>query len=121
MRVIVYKNLRRGDWSIATATGRDGTGRGKVIGHAETVALAAVVFHVSESGRQRVIRAKAREVHAWAIGDIVDSVPPGLATREVTYNPYRCGAFHARDGAPIARADFVEFRADHVAVAYNPS
>jgi len=119
MRVIVYKNLRRGDWSIATVTGRDGTGRGKVLDHASSVMLANVTWHIQESGRLRVVRVGQREVHAWAIGDIVDAIPGGMSTREVTYNPYRCGQFTTRDGAPIARSAYVEFNANKLAIAHD--
>jgi hypothetical protein len=118
MRAIVYKNLRRGDWSIATPTGREGTGRGKVTDHRASVILANPVFIVQESGRLRVLRVKQREVHAWVCGDIVDALPAGMTAREITYNPYRCGSFTARDGLPIGKCDFVEFTESGVAIAY---
>ena len=120
-RAIVYKNLTRGDWSIAAPSGRDGTGRGKVTGHAASLTLANVSFIVKESARLRVERTKSREVHAWAIGDIVDTAPPSdLPAREISYNPYRCGAFTYRDnGAPVAAARFVTFRSDQTALAHG--
>ena len=72
MRVIVYKNLKRGDWSIAAITGRDGTGRGKVIDRLSSVTLANVRFHIQDLGRSAYAGTRTREVHAWAIGDIVE-------------------------------------------------
>jgi hypothetical protein len=118
-RVIVYKNLKRGDWSIADTAGRNGLGRGRLIGHRSSVTLANVTLYVQESARQRVIRTKAREVHAWGIGDIVDAAPASMASREITYNPYRSATFHDRAGNPVTRADFVEFTAQHGAIAHN--
>jgi hypothetical protein len=116
-RVIVYRNLTRGGWSIAEAIGRTGLRRGKVLEHRSRVVLADVVFRVEESGRQRVIRRGQREVHAWAVGTIVDAVPAGLAGRELTYQPYRSGAFETRQGEPVARCAFVEFAAGAIGYA----
>lgn len=118
-RVIVYKNLNRGDWSIAQTAGRDGTGRGKVIGHADSVILANVTMRVQEAGRLRVMAKRQREVHAWCIGDIVDSLPAGTVARELTYNPYRCGTFTLRDGTPLDHAAYVEFTTDKMAIAHD--
>lgn len=119
MRVICYKNLRRGDWSIALPRGRNGLGRGQVIDHKASVILADVTLHVEECGRQRVVRNKCREVHAWAVGELVEAVPVGMATREITYNPYRCGTFTTRDGVPIERCAAVEFTATGKAIAHD--
>lgn len=122
MRVIVYKNLKRGDWSLATVTGRNGTGRGTVIDHKAAVTLANVVWYVSEPGRLRVCKNKCREVHAWAIGDIVESVPAGMHAYSVTYNPYRDPTFTTRDGAAVHRVDssaYAEFTATAGVIAYG--
>lgn len=118
-RVIVYKNLRRGDWSIAESKGN---GRGRVIDHRREVTLLDVMFYVSDSGRARVVRNQCREVHAWCIGDIADTAPASHGDRvAVTYNPYRSGSFTRRDnGATVDRADYVEFTASHGAIACNP-
>jgi hypothetical protein len=118
-RVIVYKNLVRGTWSIAQAIGRTGLRRGKVLDHRSAVILADVVFCVEESGRQRVLRRGQREVHAWAVGEIVDAVPAGLMGCEVTYHPCRSGAFETRDGVAVARCSYVDFTASHGAIGYD--
>jgi len=119
MRVIVYKNLRRGDWSIAAASGRNGTGRGQVIDHLTSLILSDVTMIVQESGRQRVLSKRQREVHAWCVGEIVDTVPPGLTARELTYNPYRCGEFTTRDGKAIEHCAYVEFTESQGAIAHT--
>lgn len=116
-QVIVYKNLNlsRGDrtvWSIAAY--KSPRSRGKLIRHATDVTLSGVTFVVIESSRQEVIRLKTRSVHAWAVGTLEASVA-GAGT-EITYSPYRGGTFTTRDGKPVARADYVRFSAQAVAV-----
>lgn len=106
MRVVVYRNLTRGCWSVAEAT-RTG-GRGRLLSHVQACALADVQFHVREARRLHVVSAGCREVHAWATGILID--PPLSGPRvEVTYNPYRAPTFTTRDGAPVHAAGCVAF------------
>jgi len=112
MNIRVHLNLRRGDWSL--------TYKGKVFEHAAQVALANVSFKVSEASRLRVVAKHCREVHAWSIGDRLDSMPHGELV-EITYNPFRCGAFVRRDnGAEITSADYAVFLPGKRAFAINP-
>lgn len=108
MRVIVYKNLKRGDWSVAALKGAKG--RGKVIDHRAAICLADVVFVVSEASRQTVVRKRERSVHAYAVGTVCEA--PGALGERVTYNPYRSGSFTGEAGQPIAAAARVTFAAD---------
>jgi hypothetical protein len=119
MRVVVYKNLTRGCWSIAEAIGRTGLRRGKVIEHRASVALSGVVFVVEEAGRLRVMRKGTREVHAWAVGAIVDGVPAGLTGEDVTYSPWRAGTFQTRGGDAVRGGRFVEFTRSHGAIGFD--
>lgn len=118
-RITVHKNLNLGLWSLTRAKGRNMTLRGLLLRHAESCVLANVQFIVQASGRDRVIRNRCREVHAWCVGELVDSVPHGLAPCPVTYNPYRSGTFTTRDGTPVTHARFVEFTESDGAVAYG--
>ncbi len=43
---------------------------GRVIGYTESVNLEDVEFKVSEAGRQRLLREKRKNVHAFAIGTV---------------------------------------------------
>ena len=113
MRVAVYKNLVKGCWSIAETNASNG--RGKLIGHADRVALGDVVMVVRESRRQHVIKAKCREVHAWCVGTLLDASSFGFGV-EVTYNPYRCGSFTTRDGRAVSHAEMVVFSDKAIAV-----
>jgi len=93
-RVKVYFNLHKEKYS---AVAMDGEYKGKVLGHFDELALRDVVFTVSEAGRQRVIREKKKNVHAYAIGQIAFTnfpcVTPGWA--KIVYNPYKMSRFYA--------------------------
>lgn len=87
MIIKVYWNLHRNCWSIQH--------KGKVIGHANSVLLKNVTFSVSEAGRQRVLREKRKNVHAFAKGEMIvtNEAKPEFLTLPVTYNPYKFGYF----------------------------
>ena len=65
--------------------------------------LRDVTFKVRESGRQKVLKEKRKNVHAFVVGTIVDE-RPALAGRSVYYNPYKTETFVC-DGEPIHEAD----------------
>ena len=99
----VYFNLHKLIWSIRH--------RGKVIQHTESVLMRNCVFHVSESGRQKVLADRRRRVHAWVKGELVDTdLPnPGLST-QVSYNPYKGPHFYNYETkGPVFEADLVYF------------
>lgn len=80
-RVLVYRNLHNGLFSVKE--------KGKVIAHVPAIKLADAEFHVGESGRQRVLRDKAKNVHAYVIGRVVhDEEGPHTSGTPITYNPY---------------------------------
>lgn len=100
-RVEVYFNLRKNCFSIKDCS------TGRVIGHADWIPLVDVTFHVSEAGRQRVLRERKKNVHAVVRGTVstvagtVDT--PGFTS--VSYNPYQGPYFVDRlSHVPIASA-----------------
>ena len=107
MRVRVHFNLHRKDFSVVDPATR------RVIANVPDITLQDVTFKVSEKGRQRVLKAKVRSVHAYALGaayhgprlDIADLV-------QCTYNPYRAGHFHivGHPNKPIWQAKVAVFR-----------
>lgn len=77
----VYWNLHKNVFSVKY--------KGKVIAHKHNIIGFDCEFRVSEKGRQRVLREKRKNVHAYVVCDnVVDSVD-GLYT---TYNCYECGS-----------------------------
>lgn len=103
MRVAVYYNLHRHLWSVKALEGQN---KGRVIAHAKRLVLTDVKFKVNESGRQRVIRERVKNVHAFIIGNltaiedvawlyletgIVNGNWPDVSEADkcyITYNPY---------------------------------
>lgn len=117
MRVFIYYNLHR---HILSVRATNGPHRGLVIAHARSVQIRDAHFTVSEAGRQRVLRDRAKNVHAGIVGELigVDEVvwlKPGLSApamgelapclpkedgegvRRVTYNPYLFATFVDRE------------------------
>jgi hypothetical protein len=95
--VFVYRNLHRNEWSIRAA---DGPHKGQIIGHATHLVIEFARWRVNEIGRQRVIRDKAKNVHAGVFGMLADTEPTDVAWERVTYNPYRTNHFHLADMDP---------------------
>lgn len=89
--VMIYKNLHNGLFSVK----QDGL----VVAHIESVLLASVSFKVNDSGRNRVIREKKKNVHAFIVGYIlnVNNTPMSLLKRSITYNPYKFNYFYFKD------------------------
>lgn len=65
-RVKVYYNLQKDCLSIVD------TSTGKLYCHSHRVELKDARFHVNENGRQRVVREKRKNVHAYVIGTWVN-------------------------------------------------
>ena len=97
--VKVYRNLHRDTWSLMAAAGPR---RGRVVGYSDAVELANPVLTVSEASRQRAIRERTRNVHAFVVGRVL---APGSLDRSelvrVRYNPFRAGCFTDPVGACV--------------------
>jgi len=129
MKVEVYFNLHRKVWSVRNAKTK------RLVGHASRLLLRDATFKVSEAGRQRVLRERKKNVHAFVRGELeaaawgfvmLDHQSIGTewnlckrsnnayaraANRlgeEVSYNPYKGPSFYRKwDGAEVAEADMV--------------
>ena len=103
LRVFVYFNLHRKCWSIKAM---EGPSKGRVIGHADAIALDRAEFRVSQAGRQRVLREKKKNVHAGVVGWLRPDIPILSGGWEgAYYNPYKVETFVRLDTkGPIKRA-----------------
>ena len=105
MRVRVYKNLHKNCYSIKAM---EGDSKNRVIFHATSICLSNVSFKVYESGRQRVLEKKSKNVHAYVEGEIESIILSNGHTTEypffktidtisqphrVSYNPYKFNTF----------------------------
>ncbi len=112
--VRVFKNLKHGCYSIMQ--------RGVIKASAKQVRLSDVEFRVRESGRQRMLRDKRRNVHAFAVGRLMDYVHPGddrelgrITGRGAFYDPTRFSSFVDREtNAPLTRVSVAHFDEDGV-------
>ncbi len=107
MKVFVYFNLHRKCWSVKAL---EGPTKGRVVQHTDDIVLSSCTFKVSETGRQRVLKERRKNVHAGVVGNIVNpsSLDRVVHLVPVTYNPYKAGTFVTKpDGAPIYAADVV--------------
>ena len=104
MNVSIYRNLHNGLISIKSASS------GLVLGHAKSVDIAWADFVVHEAGRQRVLKDKQKNVHAYVKGLLLNtsgfkpykgrSIGPVYGALDtihkatvVSYNPYKAPHF----------------------------
>ena len=95
----VYFNLHKSCLSVRH--------KGLVIKHTEAITLSNVTFKVREGGRQRVLKERKKNVHAFVKG-VEISKAPSSEGRRVSYNPYKAGHFYYVDsGQPCYNANEV--------------
>lgn len=109
-RVQVYRNLKFKDRIVYSI--RD-VKSGLVLGHATDILLSnSCKFVVREVGRQRVLKEKKKNVHAWIEGSfgIIHAGDDKIFSdgTQVRYNPYTNSYFEMADcGEPIVEANLV--------------
>jgi hypothetical protein len=94
--VSVYRNLHGRTPSDKWSIRQDGV----VVAHAGAFGMSGVMFKVSEKGRQRVLRERAKNVHAFLVGKI-NQIGVPLHQLRVSYNPYEDGYFRVSSGSAI--------------------
>ena len=107
-RARIYRNLNNGRMSIQIKAGKSW----KVVGHVLDAVLQDVGFHVSEAGRQRVIRDGSKNVHAWGEGILLGETDEAIvAPISLAYNPYQHETFLERGtGHIIESCEFLVVR-----------
>lgn len=88
MFVKVYYNLRKKMFSVQH--------NGRVVGWMDRLMLLNAKFKVSEAGRQRVLKERRKNVHAFVCGELMEYSPPD-SCRDVIYNPYIFKSFVYKD------------------------
>jgi len=99
----VYRNLHKQCWSIQ----QDGL----VKAHTNLIKLFDCEFIVNQKGREKVIKEKRKNVHAFIKGylsELFDSMLNAGHGTEITYNPYKNEFFYEKNGgSSIHTADAV--------------
>lgn len=86
----VYFNLHKRLFSVTQKNERN---TWVVVAHVDNIELKNVQFKVSEAGRQRVLREKRKNVHAFLEGFPFCGLANGFRPRKITYNPYKSDSF----------------------------
>lgn len=96
MKVKVHVNLHNGMFSIQDYK------TGRVIGHFPELFLRDVTFKVNERVRREVNRKGVKNVHAWVVGELVETGHFHVTKRRIAYNPYVLPYFHwAQTGTQV--------------------
>lgn len=83
--VMVYWNIRLDCYSVKQS--------GKLVAHADQVELRDVTFKVSEAGRQRVLKERRKNVHAFIVGYLDEHFAKRCWDVKIVYNPYKYDSF----------------------------
>lgn len=109
MKVDIYRNLHKKVWSVRDCKTR------RVVKHVNHAYVLSAELVVGEKSRQRVIREKSKNAHAFVRGlyshrqEVLDLTNLGLDTLiEISYNPYRFGYFFRTDTLePVHTSSYV--------------
>ena len=82
MTIHVYWNLNKKCWSVRH--------KGLIIKHLKTMTMQDCSFHVQPAGRERVVKTKVKQVHAYVKGNITgEDVTTTSIGKRISYNPYK--------------------------------
>ena len=93
-RVRIYFNLHKKVWSIKDKK------TNLVLGWTDKIRLIDCEFKVYESGRQRVLKERKKNVHAYVDGTVSNNFYISRFTHvaaKFTYNPYKYDSFVVKD------------------------
>jgi len=107
----VYRNLRRNCLSVLHRTERGW----RLWKHVDIINLENVRFTVSLAGRERVLRERRKNVHAFVEGDLSTAEVPGSNPRLVNYDPYIFDFFFDKDTKqPVREASHASVRPEGI-------
>lgn len=81
----VYFNLHKKCLSVAKSNEK--------VRHTNAIALRDVKFHINENGRQKVLKEKRKNVHAFVKGYEFELPSDARFLGLITYNPYKYDSF----------------------------
>ena len=83
---------------------RQGSTYGRVLFHTDNIILNNVTFVVRPKGREKVIKDKRKNVHAFCYGYIdIKNKEEQTKGRLISYNPYKAAHFYYKDD--LSKAD----------------
>lgn len=109
-RVRVYRNLHKDGYVYSIRQ------HGLIVGHTSELNLKNCRFIVNQFGRNKVIKEKRKNVHAYIEGLISNKVNNNCVLSLVSYNPYKNNQFVCvESGNSVLEADFVLIKNDKIA------
>lgn len=101
MKVAVYWNFHKKIFSIQS---RDKETYGLVVSHLKSAVVALPKFVIRQAGREKVLKEKKKNVHAYIVGHLIKDVPMSFTNwdeekgynsraRLISYNPYKDTTF----------------------------
>lgn len=109
IKVAIYFNLYKKTFSVRS---RHKSNYGLVMFHADNLMLNDVKFVVREKGREKVIKEKSKNVHAFCYGTIdVKSKEDSDKGRLISYNPYKSNHFYyIDDGSKVSKLKRIQMK-----------
>jgi len=112
--VRIYRNLNNGTMSVQGQVNKTW----KVVGHVTNAVVCDVAFKIQEGGRQRVIRDRRKNVHAWGQGILMGQASDDHCPIALGYDPYEDGSFLDKEtGLTIEKARILVVRNNLVYVS----
>ena len=96
--VRVYRNLNRNCWSVLDFDPKS-ENYNRVIDHVTELSLEEVTLVVQKAGREKVLKEKRKNVHAFVQGsptlkvELESGSYPDSLSKVVSYDPYKAGQF----------------------------
>jgi hypothetical protein len=111
-RVKIYRNLHKKCLSVLHRTKKGW----RLWKHVPRIEVLNVVFKVSQAGRERVLREKRKNVHAFVEGDYVGGSNVASSNlRLLRYNPYEAGHFFdAETKKPVKESSWASINEDGI-------
>ena len=107
----IYKNLHKNCYSIQEKI----NGYWKVIEYSNNILIKNCMFKVYESGRQRVIKEKRKNVHAYVYGEKVNKNIDISNLIIISYNPYISDTFYIKETKEkIYKANYILLKEDGI-------
>lgn len=107
-KVSCFFNLHKHVFSIESNIMERGKKRKLICAHGNNICLRNVTFKVNETGRQRVLQEKRKNVHAYVQGEFVGTDSWTLGMKEAYYNPYKQDCFTDKEtGERLDHAEYV--------------